>query len=49
MPLEITNNLALQVVIFVMGSDCGVKKQVLFIQEERRTFKVIHGGCYGGS
>jgi hypothetical protein len=42
MPLVTINNLALQVVMFAMGSGCGVKKQDVFIQEERLTFKVNH-------
>jgi hypothetical protein len=42
-------NLTLQVVMFTRGSDCGAKKQALFIQEERATFKVIHGRPMTGS
>jgi hypothetical protein len=34
-------NLKLQIVMFARGNDCGAKKQVLFIQEARQTFKVI--------
>jgi hypothetical protein len=47
------NNLELQVVMFEKGNDCGAKKQALFIQEERLTFKVIpipnQGAIFVGS
>jgi hypothetical protein len=39
--------------MFAKGNDCGAKKQVLFIQEERLTFKVIpipnQGAIFVGS